>query len=266
MEEKKYIKALEVNDFDHQLYPGDSIKIYGEETTIIGFSAQYNDGLEKWETIIHTIGRGDPFERTLPDIEVLEDQPRSYEQRTDQLLRPGQQDAVWVKATTYDISKGGVLFYRFDGPNLKSIGIGHFVGDMFHGVNLDVFPKWDWKDLYILDESGTVAGNKSEPKWVKGALQWAKETIDFAWDYIKVPESLVETWGNMFMNTMNAIQEAQREIESPAAGREDEAVMFAEWAGWDWRRVEGKNLWENQKTLEVMKTTQLYELFKQKDK
>lgn len=49
-----------------------------------------------------------------------------------------------------------------------------------------------------------------------------------------------------------------------AAGREEDAVEFAEWAGWDWRRVEGKSLWENQKTLEVMKTAQLYKLFKQK--
>lgn len=83
--EKKYIKALDVTDFDHQLYPGDEIKIYGIETKIIGFSAQYNDGLEKWETIIHTIGRGDPFERTLPLMEVLEEQPRSYQERVYQL-------------------------------------------------------------------------------------------------------------------------------------------------------------------------------------
>jgi hypothetical protein len=53
--------------------------------------------------------------------------------------------------------------------------------------------------------------------------------------------------------------------ESGAIPSGEREIAFAEWAGWDWRRVEGKNLWENQKTLEVMKTAQLYELFKQKD-
>ena len=47
-----------------------------------------------------------------------------------------------------------------------------------------------------------------------------------------------------------------------AAGREDDAVAFAEWAGWDWRRVEGKSMWENQKTLEVLSTSKLHEKYK----
>lgn len=49
---------------------GDQIKLYGARTIITGFHASYNEGLEKWETIILTTGRGDPFERTLGDIEV----------------------------------------------------------------------------------------------------------------------------------------------------------------------------------------------------
>lgn len=73
-----------------------------------------------------------------------------------------QTNPVWVKASEYDMSKGGMLFYRFDGPTLKSIGIGHFVGDLFHGVNLDVFPKWDWKYLYILDESAPSVERESD--------------------------------------------------------------------------------------------------------
>jgi hypothetical protein len=52
---------------------------------------------------------------------------------------------------------GGVLFYRYNGPTFKSIGIGHFSGDVFYGINSDMFPKWDWDSLYILDES---AGEK----------------------------------------------------------------------------------------------------------
>lgn len=53
----------------------------------------------------------------------------------------------------------------------------------------------------------------------------------------------------------------KEKAEQPAAGREGDAVEFAEWAGWDWRRVEGKSMWENQKTLEVLKTQDLYERY-----
>lgn len=77
----------------------------------------------------------------------------------------------WVKASNYDVSKGGMLFYRFDGPTMKSIGIGHFVCDMFHGVHLDVFPKWDWKYLYILDEQ-PAAGREED------AVAFAEELWD----------------------------------------------------------------------------------------
>lgn len=49
---------------------GDTIKIYGEETKVLGFHGAYNEGLEKWETIILTTGRGDPFERSIDVIEI----------------------------------------------------------------------------------------------------------------------------------------------------------------------------------------------------
>jgi hypothetical protein len=149
MSDKKYIKALEVTDFDHQLYPGDNIKIYGEETTITGFSFQYNDGLEKWETIIHTVGRGDPLERTLPDIEVLEEQTRSYEQRTAQLFRP-QPGAVWVKATTRLPGWDIIVEWRFAGKEPTARETVRFLSS---AANLH---QWEW-----LDESGqSKEGNK----------------------------------------------------------------------------------------------------------
>lgn len=143
------------------------------------------------------------------------------------------------------------------------------------------FPGWEViggeADEYVsewLDESG----NKPEPKWVKAALQWAKETIDFAWDYVKVPESLVETWGNMYMNTMNAIQQAQRETETAAAGREEDSVMFAEWLyknrwfsfennKWYYTFEQGTSISDKQYQKEYVKTTaELYKQFKQKEK
>lgn len=46
------------------------------------------------------------------------------------------------------------------------------------------------------------------------------------------------------------------------SGREEDVVEFAEWAGWDWRRVEGKSMWENQKTLETLSTSKLHEKYK----
>lgn len=151
MEEKKYIKALEVSDFDHQLYQGDSIKIYGEETTITGFSAQYNDALEKWETIIYTVGRGDPFERTLPDIEVLEDHPRSYEQRTAQLFHPPQ-GAVWVKASERLPGVRAEVKWRIDdvewGVKETPLGMWYNKPNTFH--------KYEWYD------EGTAAATRED--------------------------------------------------------------------------------------------------------
>jgi hypothetical protein len=63
-----------------------------------------------------------------------------------------QQGAVWVKASDYDRSKGGVLFYRFLGPTLKSCGIGNFRGDVFCGLGSDIFHEHHWEHLYILSE------------------------------------------------------------------------------------------------------------------
>lgn len=72
--ESKYIKATEIKD-ELNIKPGQKIKLYGEETIVEGFYPSYNDALERWETIILTEGRGDPFERSLDVIEVLMVQP-----------------------------------------------------------------------------------------------------------------------------------------------------------------------------------------------
>lgn len=148
----------------------------------------------------------------------------------------------------YNVTKGKISLYEMDKANLEG---------------------WEWYD------EQPAADSKSEPKWVKGALQWAKETIDFAWDYVKVPESLGETWGNMYMNTMHAIQQAQQEIEQPAAGREEVAVEFAEWmyqnrwfqfenGKWYYTFEQGTSMSDKQYQKEYVKTTaELYQLFKQ---
>ena len=52
------------------LEKGDEIKLYGKLTTVEGFEAYYNDALEEYEIIILTTGRGDPFRRTLRNIEI----------------------------------------------------------------------------------------------------------------------------------------------------------------------------------------------------
>lgn len=73
----KWTPALKVDQFSDNdtIRPGDKIKIYGKETTVTGFYGTYNDGLEKWETIILTEGRGDPFERSIDVIEVQKQYP-----------------------------------------------------------------------------------------------------------------------------------------------------------------------------------------------
>ena len=56
-----------------KLQIGDKIKLYGKETTVTGFEANWNDALEppRYEIILLTIGRGDPFYRSLDSIELL---------------------------------------------------------------------------------------------------------------------------------------------------------------------------------------------------
>lgn len=70
----KFIKATSLTPFhEHSSHPiiiGSKIKLYGKETTVTGFYGAYNEGLEKWETIILTEGRGDPFERSVDQIEI----------------------------------------------------------------------------------------------------------------------------------------------------------------------------------------------------
>lgn len=73
-----------------------------------------------------------------------------------------QQGPRWVKASNYDSTRGGVLFYRFLGPTLKSCGTGNFSGGVFHGLIGDHFPKDEWEYLYILDESAA----RREEEWV----------------------------------------------------------------------------------------------------
>lgn len=88
-EKKIYRKANLVYE-DCDIKPGHTIKLYGEETIVKGFHVSYNDALGRWETIILTEGRGDPFERTLADIEVLEDQPDESPSRVGKADHPIQ--------------------------------------------------------------------------------------------------------------------------------------------------------------------------------
>lgn len=70
--EPKWISALLLKHSDIDIQVGDRIRIYNKETTVEGFFGSYNEGLERWETIIMTTKRGDPFERSLDVIEVDE--------------------------------------------------------------------------------------------------------------------------------------------------------------------------------------------------
>lgn len=66
-------RLKEERDVLPKLEKGDRIKLYGKETEVIGFEAAWNDGLNPpgYEIILLTIGRGDPFKRSLNCIEVL---------------------------------------------------------------------------------------------------------------------------------------------------------------------------------------------------
>jgi hypothetical protein len=51
---------------------GDKIKLYGRITTVVGFNVLWNDALEDYEIILLTTGRGDPFKRSLKQIELVQ--------------------------------------------------------------------------------------------------------------------------------------------------------------------------------------------------
>lgn len=194
-------------------------------------------------------------------------------------MRGKQEGPRWVKASNYDISKGGMLFYRFDGPTMKSIGIGHFVCDMFHGVNLDVFPKWDWKYLYILDEQPAalkpydhlyrlVFSNLAK---LRARTQNNERMVDMADNIRSIIEDVTAKMMAMPQpdKTETPWQLYQSDDEQPAAGREEDAVEFAKWATSNhWRWIEGLQVWKNpMKDIDQMTTAELYQLFKQqKDK
>lgn len=69
----RWVKASDPEAIDINIQVGDRIRIYGTETTVEGFYGSYNEGLERWETIILTTKRGDPFERSIEHIEVNAD-------------------------------------------------------------------------------------------------------------------------------------------------------------------------------------------------
>lgn len=115
--------------------------------------------------------------------------------------------------------------------------------------------------------------------WVKGApVNETNDLMQFAADYHSIfddhihrvllfvwkPEGMdriiYEVIGKGIHDFVNVENIVQYLDESGTASNKD-AIEFAEWAGWEWRRVEGKSLWENQKTLEVIKTNVLYERY-----
>jgi hypothetical protein len=176
--EKKYIKALDVKNFDHELYVGDEIKIYGQETTITGFSASYNDGIEKWETIIYTVGRGDPFERSLDVIEILQDQPRSFKERSPlYAAKQAPTGAVWVKADQKPEHNVGVLVFIPGEDNHITSGMWDISNEW---VLLDEYRTPDeevthWTALPAFPEGYT--NNDIPEEWVSTLKAIAKEEL-----------------------------------------------------------------------------------------
>lgn len=65
----KWISANELQKMA-EIKIGDAIMLYGRKTTVIGFYVTFNEALDKWETIIETTDRGDPFERSSKDIKI----------------------------------------------------------------------------------------------------------------------------------------------------------------------------------------------------
>lgn len=97
----QFIKALKLktlDELDSNICVGDTIKIYGQETKVLGFYAAFNEGLMKWETIILTEGRGDPFERSLDVIEVLTPSESSFKKTNRNYQSPAPSKDVEAAA------------------------------------------------------------------------------------------------------------------------------------------------------------------------
>jgi hypothetical protein len=62
-----------------------------------------------------------------------------------------------------------------------------------------------WLKEYAAQQAPTGA------VWVKEALQQSKEAIEFANKEFECPQHFVETWGNMYMNALHAIDQAMDE-------------------------------------------------------
>lgn len=136
----KWIKALDRKKLDKRDYQfikvGDKIKLYGEETIVKGFYFSYNEGTEKWETIILTTQRGDPLERSLSDIEVCEDSCQSplsvplVEEKKEEGVNQRDEniyDSAWPLNEVLEklISASEYLLHKkdYDGPDYEEIEI-----------------------------------------------------------------------------------------------------------------------------------------------
>lgn len=73
---KKYHPSLLTQKELPKLEKGDKIKLYGVDTTVESFGAQWNDSLDPptYEIILFTTGRADPFLRSLCSIELIDNQ------------------------------------------------------------------------------------------------------------------------------------------------------------------------------------------------
>jgi hypothetical protein len=91
----------------------------------------------------------------------------------------------WVKASEYDHSRGGVLFYRFLGPTLKSCGTGNFSGGVFHGLIGDHFSKDKWEYLYILDESAGESDAVIFAEWVANNYSWEYDPVSDEYQWLE---------------------------------------------------------------------------------
>ncbi len=136
-ENAKWVKATELKTQDEKdilIAVGNKIKIYGQETTVKGFYLDYNDGFEdiegkgRWEVIILTEGRGDPFERSLENIEVTADQDyiAPHQQDIISLVEPGK-TKPFITANVKQI----IGMWEVDGP--VSISFGKMV-ELFNEV------------------------------------------------------------------------------------------------------------------------------------
>lgn len=205
-----------------------------------------------------------------------------------------QPSAVWVKASEFDIKRNVVYHAIYEDKNQITKGSGFFnINDWFMWDNKEIEERYkdDWDKLLILDESGTAAVSQDAHEkevmmqafdkvrklfegreWImegRGSYPYNddryKEEVRYLYDEFDALQK--DTWNSIESKSFEYRKAIIEEyVKGTAAGREDNAVTFAEWIDSIATRVSATQWRVGGGSIESIATTsELYEQFKNRN-